>query len=107
MSCMRSGSFSPRIRKGYARHPETMRWRGKLAALYNRHELLVEEMRRRGYNHASPLDPKLAMGTSIQIEFLDTPEAQRTILQLKACPCLLSEPDLSREMPTTPPVLST
>jgi DNA repair protein RadC len=31
-------------RQGYARHPETRRWRGKLAALYQRHESLVKEM---------------------------------------------------------------
>src|SRR6185312_17174317 len=29
-------------RKGYSRHPETLRWKGKLKALYKRHELQVE-----------------------------------------------------------------
>ena len=28
-------------RQGYAHHPETRRWRGKLAALYQRHEALT------------------------------------------------------------------
>ena len=28
-------------KKGYARHPETLRWMGKLKALYGRHEALV------------------------------------------------------------------
>jgi hypothetical protein len=42
---------------GYSRHPETVRWRGKLAALYRRHEALVEEMDQRDYRHASPLEP--------------------------------------------------
>ena len=32
---------------GYSRHPETLRWAGRLAALYARHEALVHEMQRR------------------------------------------------------------
>jgi len=35
-------------KRGFADHPEIRRWRGKLAALYRRHEALVEEMTRRG-----------------------------------------------------------
>lgn len=72
---------------GYARHPETLRWRGKLRALYLRHEALVVEMTRRGYRHASPLDPALATGPAIQDEFVDPPERQREILRLKGCAC--------------------
>ena len=41
--------------KGFAKHPEVMRWRGKLMALVVRHGDMVEEMQRRGYNHKSPL----------------------------------------------------
>ena len=52
-------------RSGYARHPEVLRWRGKLAALYARHEFLVAEMRGRGYNHASPLDVRRATGEGV------------------------------------------
>src|SRR5690554_2499542 len=74
-------------RTGYARHPETLRWRGKLAALYNRHEQLVAEMERRGYNHRSPLDPALATGSAIQDEYVDTPEEQVRILRVKGCAC--------------------
>ena len=33
---------------GYAKHPETLRWKGKLKALYCRHEALVIEMTARG-----------------------------------------------------------
>ena len=33
---------------GFAKHPETRRWRGKFQALYRRHERLVAEMGRRG-----------------------------------------------------------
>lgn len=45
-------------KKGYSKHPETIRWVGKLGALYFRHEQLVKEMKDRGYNHHSPLDKK-------------------------------------------------
>lgn len=48
--------------RGYSFHPETRRWEGKLGALYWRHEALVREIKRRGYRHASPLDPELATG---------------------------------------------
>lgn len=76
---------------GYANHPETMRWRGKLAALYARHERLAEEMRSRGYDHRSPLDKALAIGSGIQEEYVDTSEAQHAILSEKPCPCLRAE----------------
>ncbi len=72
---------------GYAAHPETRRWRGKLAALYRRHEALVSEMTRRGYRHASPLDPHLATGLDHQDEYVDTPARQVEILAAKRCPC--------------------
>jgi Pyrimidine dimer DNA glycosylase len=36
-------------KQGYARHSETIRWRGKLKALYSRHDALVREMVVRGY----------------------------------------------------------
>lgn len=49
-------------KKGYRNHPETIRWEGKLAALYNRHEEEVKEMIKRGYSHHSPLDKKFAVG---------------------------------------------
>jgi len=42
-------------KKGYSRHPETLRWVGKLPALCLRHQLLVAEMELRGYQHHSPL----------------------------------------------------
>lgn len=42
-------------KKGYSRHPETLRWRGHLPALVARHNEQVEEMQARGWNHHSPL----------------------------------------------------
>ena len=40
-------SILTKNKKGYARHPETLRWKGKLAALYSRHKMLVEELKNR------------------------------------------------------------
>ena len=74
-------------KKGYANHPETRRWRGKLKALYLRHKKLVKEMSVRGFNHKSPLDPELATGKSRQTEYVDTPEEQIIILRAKNCNC--------------------
>ena len=74
-------------RKGYARHPETLRWKGRLAALYVRHEALVTEMERRGYNHASPLDVAFAAGKRTQDRFVDEPGEQRRMLAAKGCDC--------------------
>src|SRR5450756_2984977 len=36
-------------KSGFANHPETLRWKGKLKALYSRHERLADEMALRGY----------------------------------------------------------
>lgn len=74
-------------RAGYANHPETRRWRGKLAALFARHEALVAEMERRGYRHGSPLDPHLATGCAVQTDYVDRPEVQRDLLRAKGCDC--------------------
>ena len=74
-------------RKGYARHPETLRWHGRLAALYTRHESLVAEITRRGYRHATPLDASLAQGYAVQDVFVDSPEQQVAILRSKGCDC--------------------
>lgn len=78
-------------RQGYARHPETMRWRGKLAALYGRHEQLVVEMQRRGYRHGSPLDPRWASGIAVQRDYVDPPAAQLVRLRDKGCGCAVGD----------------
>lgn len=75
---------------GYSHHPETKRWQGKLKALYLRHEALVKEMKRRGYEHHFPLDKRLARGRAVQDYFLDTVPRQRQLLRAKPCGCLLS-----------------
>jgi hypothetical protein len=72
-------------KRGYANHPEVRRWRGRLAALYARHESQVEEMRRRGFSHRSPLDPELATGDSSQPELVDPLSVQRDRLRRRGC----------------------
>jgi hypothetical protein len=72
---------------GYASHPETQRWRGKLRALWLRHQELVAEMQRRGYRHMSPLDEALATGAAIQTTLIDSIQAQFAILREKGCEC--------------------
>lgn len=75
-------------KRGYARHPETLRWRGRLAALYARHDAQVAELDHRGFRHASPLDPDLASGAAVQTELVDPVEVQRERLARRACDCL-------------------
>ena len=64
-----------------------MRWRGKLKALYLRHEALVEEMTKRGYKHHTPLDPTFAIGEAVQDEFVDSYEEQIRLLKERGCDC--------------------
>jgi hypothetical protein len=75
-------------KRGYANHPEVRRWRRRLAALYARHESQVEEMRRRGFSHRSPLDPELATGDSSQPELVDPLSVQRDRLRRRGCGCV-------------------
>ena len=49
-------------KRGYSKHPETLRWKEKLKALYFRHDQLVNEFKNRGFNHISPLNEKYAIG---------------------------------------------
>lgn len=69
-------------KKGYSRHPETLRWRDHLGALWLRHQQVVAEMRLRGFNHFSPLPaPQTEIiwpGT-----FIDAPSRQFTLLAAK------------------------
>jgi hypothetical protein len=67
-------------------YPETIRWKGKLSALYLRHEELVKEMNSRGYVHKIDLDKEKATGKSVQNN-VDSPLKQMLILKAKACDC--------------------
>jgi hypothetical protein len=73
-------------KSGYSKHPETLRWYGKLPALRKRHELLVAEMERRGYVHATPL-PEAGGGSDLQDQFVNTIDEQLAILKEKDCDC--------------------
>ena len=74
-------------KKGYAHHPETLRWKGKLRALFLRHEKLVRELNRRGYLHKSILDKRYATGCLMQKDFVNSPKEQLSILRKKKCDC--------------------
>ncbi|MDP3836673.1 MAG: pyrimidine dimer DNA glycosylase/endonuclease V [bacterium] len=74
---------------GYSRHPETLRWKGRLKALYLRHETLMEEFTVRGYKHLTPLNVDLATGNAIQSKYINTAEEQEIMLRDKPCDCLL------------------
>ena len=76
-------------KKGYSKHPETLRWKGKLKALYLRHEQQVKEMEKREFNHGSPLAKKYATGKNIQEEYVDSVKEQIRILRNKECECKL------------------
>jgi hypothetical protein len=77
-------------RRGYSRHPEVSRWRGKLGALWKRHEEEVNELLRRGYRHHSPLDqeeiPRAHRG-SVQKVLLEPASSQKKKLRGKGCSC--------------------
>ena len=45
--------------KGWAHHPETKRWMGHSKAMKTRHDQLVQEMLKRGFNHRSPWPQEL------------------------------------------------
>jgi len=68
-------------KKGYSRHPETMRWKEFLPALAMRHDLLVAEMKFRGYKHHSPL--QIDARAEQYPEYLDEPATQIAILREK------------------------
>jgi len=71
--------------QSYRKHPETLRWIGKLPALKTRHDVVVNEMIRRGWNHKSKLEN--ASGSDTQDEFLLTVAEQKQWLRTKACSC--------------------
>lgn len=69
-------------KKGYASHPETLRWKGKLGRLKRIHDLTVLEMKLRGFNHASPF----ALCSDLDqhnLTFVDHPIEQIAILHKK------------------------
>lgn len=76
-----------KLKGGYSRHPETLRWVGKKKALYLRHELQVKEFIKRGYLHNSPLETKYIKGSGKQQLFINSIEEQILLLRRKQCEC--------------------
>lgn len=72
---------------GYSKHPETLRWVGKISALYNRHEALVREFAKRSYRHNTPLDKRFVSGNKKQEVFINTIAEQKILLRDKPCEC--------------------
>jgi len=68
-------------KRGYARHPETMRWRRHPGALRRRHDLLAAEMALRGYQDRSPVGRGRA--GSWPAVYIDSPAAQIAVLKRK------------------------
>jgi len=69
-------------KKGYSKHPETLRWVGHGWALKQRHKLLVAEMNLRGYTDRSPVLLRSKSGVWPD-RYIDNPAQQITILKEK------------------------
>ena len=69
-------------KKGYSRHPETLRWQGFGWALSQRHKLLAAEMNLRGYVDRTPVLLKTQTQKWPDV-FVDLPTAQFIILSKK------------------------
>ena len=66
-------------KKGYARHPETLRWQGFGWALARRHALLRAEMQLRGFHDRTPVEFEQSAGLWPGA-FIDPPAGQFDIL---------------------------
>lgn len=69
-------------KKGYSRHPETLRWMGHGWALKQRHRLLVAEMNLRGYVDRSPVLSRSNPGVW-PADYVDPPARQLALLEEK------------------------
>ncbi len=69
-------------KKGYSRHPETLRWVGHGWALRQRHRLLAAEMSLRGFTDRSPVVACSGKGLWPP-EYLDEPYRQFQLLESK------------------------
>jgi len=73
-------------KKGFSHHPETIRWKGKLHALYLRQQGVVKEMLRRWMKHNSSMNKLLATGLDYQDEYVDSIN-RKNILKKKSYKC--------------------
>ena len=69
-------------KKGYSKHPETLRWVGHAWALGQRHRMLSAEMALRGYTDKSPVADNNEIGAWPRI-YIDEPFRQFQILEEK------------------------
>lgn len=69
-------------KKGYSRHPETLRWKGFGWALKQRHELLKAEMSLRGFSDRTPVRLRSNNDKWPDI-FIDNPGHQYSLLKEK------------------------
>lgn len=71
-------------KKGYSKHPETLRWKDRLDAISIRHKLLVSEMQIRGLKHKSPMNCPVHLKANGWPEiFINPPADQFAILEKK------------------------
>ena len=70
-------------KKGYFRHPETLRWTGCGPALAWRHRQLACEMTLRGWREQSPPLPLPPGGEAWPAVYIDEPAAQFALLRAK------------------------
>jgi len=69
-------------KKGYSKHPETLRWKGYGWALHQRHTIIREEMKLRGYKDQSPV--RSFSNQDVWPEkYIDLPEDQFKLLESK------------------------
>lgn len=76
-------SVISQAKPGYSFHPETVRWKERLADLATRHDLTAKEMFLRKYNHASPIAYHNETGSSSIQTYVDSPTKQIQILREK------------------------
>jgi hypothetical protein len=69
-------------KRGYSRHPETRRWAASLSGLCRRHEMLVGEMRLRGYSDRTPVARERGR-VRWPATFVTEPAAQFALLKSK------------------------
>ena len=76
-------------KKGDSNHPEKLSWKRKLKAPYIIHEEIIKEMKKRGFNHKSPLKSKFTNGNDVQSKFVNSGQDQIKIIKSKKCNCKL------------------
>lgn len=69
-------------KKGYSRHPETMRWVGYGWSLKKRHQLLAAEMSLRGFIDKTPVQTRSGKGMWLEV-YVDEPGRQFQLLASK------------------------